>query len=192
MAPMADEALEFPTPQAWNDWLAAHQDATEVWVMYWKKGTGVASIDWQQAVVEALCWGWIDGVRKAVDAARFKQRFTPRKPGSAWSEINKAHVARLIAEARMQAPGLAAVAVARANGRWEQGYSGGMAKAEIPPDFLAALEAGPPSARLAWENMNARNRFAIYYRVTTAKRAETRARKIAEFVAMLARGERLF
>ena len=189
---MADEALEFPTPQAWNDWLAAHQDATEVWVMYWKKGTGVASIDWQQAVVEALCWGWIDGVRKAVDAARFKQRFTPRKPGSAWSEINKAHVARLIAEARMQAPGLAAVAVARANGRWDQGYSGGMARAEIPPDFLAALEAAPQAARLAWEGMNARNRFAIYYRVTTAKRAETRARKIAEFVAMLARGERLF
>lgn len=188
---MEPEALEFATPQAWNDWLRTHQDATEVWVMYWKKGSGVPSIDWQQAVVEALCWGWIDGVRKTVDATRFKQRFTPRKPNSAWSDINKAHVERLTAEGRMQAPGLAAVAVAKAKGRWDQGYSGSMAKAEIPSDFLAALDAGPPTARQAWDSLDARNRFAIYYRVTTAKRPETRARKITEFVAMLGRGERL-
>ncbi len=192
MGIMDREAVEFASAQAWNDWLAAHQDASEVWVMYWKKGSGTASIDWQEAVVEALCWGWIDGVRKGVDGARFKQRFTPRRAGSTWSQINKAHVERLTAEGRMRAPGLAAVAAAKANGRWDASYSGGMAKAELPAELAEALAAGPEAARTAWAGLDARNRFAIYHRVTLAKRAQTRVRKAGEYVAMLARGERIY
>jgi uncharacterized protein YdeI (YjbR/CyaY-like superfamily) len=117
------DGLAFATPTDWHGWLAAnHDSATEVWVMYWKKGSGQPSINWEQAVVEALCWGWIDGIRKSVDDQRFKQRFTPRRKGSIWSKINCAHVLRLTAEGRMQPPGLRAVEVAKANGQWDRAY----------------------------------------------------------------------
>lgn len=191
MHAMPDEGLDFATPLAWSNWLSENQDAREVWVIYWKKGSGKPSINWQEAVVEALCWGWIDGVRKSVDEARFKQRFTPRRAGSAWSVINCAHAERLILEGRMQEAGLAAINVAKANGRWAAAYAGGMGKAEIPADFLAALQAGPEAARKAWEALDSKNRYAIYYRVTTAKKPVTRARKVTEYVGMLARGEKL-
>ncbi len=191
MRAMPDEGRDFATPLAWSTWLSENQDAREVWVIYWKKGSGKPSINWQEAVVEALCWGWIDGVRKSVDEARFKQRFTPRRAGSAWSAINCAHAERLILEGRMQEPGLAAINVAKANGRWAAAYAGGMGKAEIPADFLAALQAGPEAARKAWEELDSKNRYAIYYRVTTAKKPETRARKVTEYVDLLARGEKL-
>ncbi len=185
---MADP-IAFATPQDWGGWLAEnHASQSEVWVLYWKKSSGVASIDWQQAVVEALCWGWIDGIRKGVDDQRFIQRFTPRRARSIWSKINCAHVERLSAEGRMQAAGLAAVATAKANGQWDLAYAGGMAKTEVPADFLAAME-GPVAA--AWAALDTRNRFAMCYRITTAKRPETRAKRIAEYIGLLARGEKL-
>ena len=181
--------LAFATPAEWGAWLAAnHATAREVWVLYHKKASGVASIDWQQAVVEALVWGWIDGVRRTQSDTQWIQRFTPRKAGSAWSQINRDHAERLISEGRMQAPGLAAVEIARANGRWEATYSGGKG-ADLPPDFLAALAAAPQSARDGFAALDAKGRYAIYYRLTTAQRLETRAKRLAEFMARLAEGK---
>ena len=181
--------LAFATSADWHDWLAQnHATATEVWVLYHKKGSGVASIDWSQAVVEALVWGWIDGVRKTQSETQWIQRFTPRKPGSAWSQINRAHAERLIAEGRMRAPGLAAVEVARANGRWEATYSGGKG-ADLPPDFLGAVAVGSEALRAGFAALDAKGRYAIYYRLTTAKRAETRAKRMAEFLDRLEQGK---
>lgn len=182
------EPLVFDTPERWGAWLAAHHDsAAEVWVLYHKKGSGVPSIDWQQAVVQALVWGWIDGVRKSVSETQWMQRFTPRKPGSSWSQINCAHAERLIAEGQMQPAGMRQVEIARANGRWDAAYSGG--KAELPADFLAALDLAPETARQSFAALKSRDRFAIYYRLTTAKRPETRAKRLADFIAKLTKGE---
>jgi uncharacterized protein YdeI (YjbR/CyaY-like superfamily) len=185
------DPIPFATPADWNAWLAANPTATEVWVLYHKKGSGVPSIDWQQAVVEALAHGWIDGVRKTLNDTQWVQRFTPRKPGSSWSQINIAHVDRLTAEGRMQPRGLAAVEVAKARGDWDRSYSGGKG-AELPQDFLDAVAAGPEAAKAALKVLDSRNRFAIYYRLTTAKRPETRAKRIADFVAKLAVDGKLF
>lgn len=191
MRAMADP-IPFATPADWNAWLAAnHATETEVWVLYWKKSSGVASIDWQQGVIEALCWGWIDGIRKSYDDQRFIQRFSPRRPGSVWSKINCDHVERLTTEGRMRSPGLAAVAIAKSNGRWDTAYSGGMANTVVPPDFLAALTMAGVTAQANWDGLDTRNRYAICYRIGAVKKAETRARKIAEFVALLLRGEKL-
>ena len=174
--------IPFATPPDWYAWLEANQSESEVWVLYSKKGSGTPSITWQQAVVEALCWGWIDGISKSVSETQWKQRFTPRKPGSGWSQINVAHAERLIAEGRMQPAGHAAIAVAKANGNWERAYSGGKG-AELPPDFLEALTLAnlPVPA-------DTKTRYAIYYRLTTAKRPETRAKRIADFIAKLSTG----
>lgn len=189
MDPSAEPELIFATPQDWSAWLAAnHASASEVWITYWKKGTGHPSIDWQQAVVEALCWGWIDGIRKSVDDQRFKQRFTPRRAGSIWSRINRDHATRLIAEGRMQPPGLKAVQLAQANGQWDRAYAGGIDKMEPPVELLAALAANP-AAKAVFDGLNARNRYAICHRVMAAKKPETRQRKAAEFMAMILRGE---
>ena len=179
--------IPFATPADWHAGLAAHHTATEVWLLYHKKASGTPSIDWQQAVVEALCWGWIDGIRKTLDDTQWVQRFTPRKPGSAWSQINIGHAERLITEGRMQPRGLAAVEIARANGNWHRPYSGGKG-AELPQDFLTAAAANPRAAE-AVKALDTKTRYAIYYRTTTAKRPETRAKRIADFVAKLARGE---
>src|SRR3989338_2309738 len=153
-----------------------------------RKGSGTPSIDWQQAVVEALVWGWIDGVRRTVSPTEWTQRFTPRKAGSSWSQINRAHAERLIAEGRMQPAGLAQVQIARENGRWDAAYSGA-APTELPQDFLDALAMASETARITFQTINARSRFAIYYRLTTAKRPETRTKRIAGFIETLARGE---
>ena len=185
---MASDPIPFATPDLWNDWLSTHPDATEVWVLFHKKSSGTPSINWQQAVIEAIADGWIDGVKKALNDTQWTQRFTPRKPGSTWSLINIAHADRLIAEGRMQPKGLAQTDIAKANGQWGKAYSGGKA-AEIPQDFLDALAQGPAQAQTHYATLNAKNRYAIYYRLTTAKRSETRARKIGEFITMLARGE---
>lgn len=188
MTPIPDP-ITVTTPAEWNAWLADNPQASEVWVLFHKKATGIASLTWEQAVIEALAHGWIDGIKKSHGETQWIQRFTPRRPGSAWSQKNVAHAEKLIAEGRMTPSGLAQVALARDNGRWQSAYAGGRA-GEMPPEFLAALEASP-QAKAAYGTLDARNRFAIYYRLTSVKRAETRDRKIAEFVALLARGERL-
>ncbi len=155
--------------------------------MMHKKASGLPSITWEQAVIEALAYGWIDGIKKSYNDTSFIQRFTPRRKGSVWSQKNVGHVQKLIAEGRMTTLGLAQVEIARQNGQWEAAYS--VARAgDLQPDFLAQL-AQNPAAQAGFGRLNAANRFAIYYRLTTAKRAETRAKRIADFVAKLALGE---
>jgi uncharacterized protein YdeI (YjbR/CyaY-like superfamily) len=174
---------------AWGVWLDEHHDAsTGVWLVLAKKGvTGPTSLTYLQALDEALCHGWIDGQVKRNDERTYRQRFTPRRARSEWSQRNVAHIERLTAEGRMHPAGLAAVESAKANGRWSDAYAG-PASIEIPDDLLAAL-ATEPLAQAMFEILSSQNRYAILYRVTKVKRSETRARNIARFVAMLARGE---
>lgn len=180
------EPLPFATPEEWWRWLATHAEAREVWVLYHKKD-GLPSIDWEQAVIGALAHGWIDGIRKTVNETQWMQRFTPRKPGSAWSAKNVAHAEKLIAEGRMTPAGLAHVTAAKADGRWEAAYSGGKT-ADLPQDFLDAV-AQDPTAQATLQALKASDRFAIYYRLTTAKLPETRAKRLVGFVARLSQGQ---
>lgn len=180
--------LLVPDATAWRDWLAEHHAASPgVWLVLTKKGGRVTALDYAAALDEALCFGWIDGQVGRRDAETSRQRFTPRRPKSAWSRRNVEHVARLIAEGRMMPAGHAAVEAAKADGRWEAAYAGPAAN-ELPDDLAAAL-AGSPGAQTMWDTLTSQNRYAITYRIGQAKRPETRSRRIAEFVAMLERGE---
>ena len=176
----------FATPADWSDWLARNPDAKEIWVLFHRKGSGVPSIDWDQAVVQALAHGWIDGIRKTVNETQWMQRFTPRRPGSVWSAKNVATAERLITEGRMTPPGLAHVTLAKQNGRWETAYAVSQVT-ELPQDFLAAVAANAEADK-ALKTLNKAARFAIHYRLTTAKRPETRTKRIADFIAKLERG----
>jgi uncharacterized protein YdeI (YjbR/CyaY-like superfamily) len=183
------DPLPFTTPADWRTWLQAnHATATELTLKLYKKASGTPSITWEEAVIEALAFGWIDSTKRPGGSDHWLQRFSPRKPRSGWSQKNRAHVEKLIAEGRMTPAGLAHVEAAKADGRWDAAYAGGK-DAEVPQDFLDALT---PEAAQTYQTLNAQNRFAIYYRLTTAKRPETRAKRIADFVSLLARGERLY
>jgi len=174
---------------AWREWLANHHaDPTGVWLVLAKKGTEKpTSLTYDQALEEALCHGWIDGQAGRRDEATYRQRFTPRRRRSAWSKRNTGIAERLIAEDRMRPAGHTEVEQAKADGRWEAAYAG-PARMEVPADLAEAL-AAEPKAQAMFEGLNSQNRYAILYRIATAKRAETRARKIEQFVAMLSRGE---
>jgi len=174
---------------AWREWLANHHaNPTGVWLVLAKKGTEKpTSLTYDQALEEALCHGWIDGQAGRRDEATYRQRFTPRRRRSAWSKRNTGIAERLIAEDRMHPAGQAEVERAKADGRWEAAYAG-PARMEVPADLAEAL-AAEPKAQAMFEGLNSQNRYAILYRIATAKRAETRARKIEQFVAMLSRGE---
>jgi uncharacterized protein YdeI (YjbR/CyaY-like superfamily) len=178
----------FKTARAFETWLEKHHDDSDgLWLKIARKGADAPSVTYPEAVEIALCWGWIDGQRKGLDDQHFLQRFTPRRARSIWSKINVDKVAALIEAARMQAPGYAQVNAAKADGRWAQAYDGARASA-VPEDLLAALEA-EPRAKAFFETINAANRYAVLWRVQTAVKAETRARRIAQLVEMLARGE---
>ena len=182
--------LPFASAAAWEAWLEdEHARAGGVWLKIAKKDTGVASVTHAEALDVALCFGWIDGQRRALDATWFLQRFTPRKRGSRWSQINVAKVARLTADGRMRPAGLAQVEAARADGRWASAYAG-QRTATVPDDLRAALDANPAAAAF-FATLRGANRYAVLYRVQDAKRPETRARRIERFVAMLERGETL-
>jgi uncharacterized protein YdeI (YjbR/CyaY-like superfamily) len=174
---------------SWRRWLAAHhRDSAGVLLVLAKKGTDQpTSLTYDQALDEALCHGWIDGQVRRRDEATYRQRFTPRKPKSAWSRRNVGLVEQLIANGRMHPAGLAAVEQAKADGRWAAAYAG-PATIEVPPDLVEALEANP-RARSMFDLLSSQNRYAILYRLDRAKRADTRSRRIAEYVDMLARGE---
>lgn len=174
---------------AWREWLAAHHDsATGVWLVLARQGTThPTSLSYDQALDEALCHGWIDGQAGRRDESTYRRRFTPRRPRSPWSARNVDLVTRLIGEGRMHPAGMAEVERARADGRWDAAYPG-QASAEVPDDLAAAL-AAQPRARAMFDILTAQNRYAVLYRVGGAKRADTRARRIAQFVDMLARGE---
>ncbi len=183
-------AQSFETPDSLETWLSTnHATHTELWVRIFKKDSGTPSVNWNDCVISALSWGWIDGQRKSLDETSFLQRLTPRRPKSDWSQKNCEHAERLILEGRMQPAGLAHVQAARADGRWERAYAGS-ADMVISEDFLQELHKNADAERF-FATLNRRNLYAIYHRVQTAKRSETRARRIAELVAQLARGEAL-
>jgi uncharacterized protein YdeI (YjbR/CyaY-like superfamily) len=193
MAPVVVDAAAirtFATATALDNWYRAHHDgATELWIKLHKKGSGLASVSAAEALDAALCWGWIDGIRKSFDDKSFLQRYTPRGKRSIWSQINIAHVERLRQAGRMQPAGEAEVARAQADGRWARAY-GGFAGAQFPADLLAAIEA-EPEALATFGRLNAQNRYALGFRVHAMKSAAGRQRKIAQFVEMLQRGETL-
>ena len=174
---------------AWVEWLADnHEQSPGVWLGLAKKGTTEpTSLTYDQALEEALCHGWIDGQVRRLDERIYRQRFTPRRPRSAWSKRNVGLVERLTGEGRMRPAGMAAVERAQADGRWERAYAG-QASIEVPADLAAALRT-QPAAQAMWEVLTSQNRYAVLYRIDDAKRSDTRARRIEQFVAMLARGE---
>ncbi len=176
--------------EAWHAWLDSHHaEHPGVWLVLHKKGGHTTALTYAQALDEALCFGWIDGQIARRDDDSYRQRFTPRRPGSPWSARNVDHVARLTEAGRMQLAGIAAVDAAKAQGRWQAAYRG-QADMQTPPDLAQALAANPAAAA-TFDQLDAANRYAIVYRLNTVKRPATRDRKLAEYVDMLARGESL-
>ena len=178
----------FPDAGAWADWLEQHHASSPgVWLRLAKKRGALVSLSYAEALDAALCHGWIDGQKRSHDADSWLQKFTPRGARSVWSRVNVAKVEALEASGRMRAAGRAAVEAARRDGRWARAYDS-PARAEVPDDFRAALTAHPDAERF-FATLSRANRYALLYRVQTAMRPETRARRIAEFVAMLGRRE---
>jgi uncharacterized protein YdeI (YjbR/CyaY-like superfamily) len=175
----------------WRAWLEDNFDASDgVWLRLAKKGvTEPTSLRYDEALDEALCFGWIDGLVRSYDASTFCQRFTPRRARSSWSARNVAHVARLTVEGRMHPAGVAEVQRAKTDGRWERAYGG--TSRDVPADLGEAIAANPRAAAM-FAILTSRNRFAVIHRVEEAKRADTRARRIDKFVDMLANGETLY
>lgn len=183
--------LPFADADAWEAWLVANADAKGVWLKIAKKDSGHATVTYAEALDVALCHGWIDGQKRGFDAAWFLQRFTPRRAKSLWSKINVGHVARLTAAGRMRAGGLREVEAAKTDGRWDAAYDGGR-NMEVPPELAKALSlAKNRKAKAFFETLNAANRYAVCWRVQTAKKPETKAKRVETLVAMLARGEKL-
>jgi uncharacterized protein YdeI (YjbR/CyaY-like superfamily) len=178
-----------PDADAWRAWLEQHHAQPDgVWLVLAKKGTSEpTSLRYDDALDEALCFGWIDGQVRGGEGGVYHQRFTPRRARSSWSKRNVDHVQRLVADGRMHPAGLAEVERAKADGRWEAAYAG-PGTIEVPADLAAAL-AAEPAAQAMFEVLTSQNRYAVLYRLTSAKRPETRARRLEQFVAMLARCE---
>jgi uncharacterized protein YdeI (YjbR/CyaY-like superfamily) len=177
---------------AWRTWLAGHHDdPIGVWLTLAKKATTEpTSLTYDQALDESLCVGWIDGQARLRDEYTYERRFTPRRPRSAWSRRNVGIVERLMAEGRMHAAGLAEVTRAKTDGRWEAAYAG-QASIEVPADLAEALAAEPP-AKAMFGILTSQNRYAVLYRIDAAKRDDTRARRIEQYVAMLAAGKTIY
>ena len=181
-------AITFETPEKLNQWLSLnHATENQLWLKIFKKKTGVPSVTWDEVVIEALCWGWIDGIKKSIDNQTYLHRITPRTKRSYWSKRNTTHVERLINEGRMQEPGLVYVRAAKADGRWEKAYI--VSKIEVPEDFLAALEA-QPRVKHFFETLNKSNRYVIAYGLTSAKKAETRQKRFKKYMTMLIQEEK--
>ncbi|MEO6186427.1 MAG: YdeI/OmpD-associated family protein, partial [Steroidobacteraceae bacterium] len=164
-----------------------HADHAGIWLRIAKKESRLPSVTYAEALDEALCLGWIDGQKKALDGTSFLQKFTRRGKRSLWSKTNVAHVARLEKEGRMKPAGLAVVAAAKADGRWDAAYHSA-SSAEMPADFIAAL-AREPAAKAFFTTLNKTQRYRLFFRITNARKPETRSKRISDFVAMLKRGE---
>jgi uncharacterized protein YdeI (YjbR/CyaY-like superfamily) len=176
--------------RAWEAWLNKNGASSKgLWLRIAKKDSGIASVTYEQALESALCHGWIDGQKQSLDDETWLQKFTPRGPKSIWSKRNRAKVEALAAAGRMKAAGLKAVAEARRDGRWDAAYDSQNAT-EMPEDFLTALGRNR-SAAAFFATLNSANRYAILFRLQTAKKAETRARRIEGFLTMLERKEKL-
>jgi uncharacterized protein YdeI (YjbR/CyaY-like superfamily) len=182
--------LEFADPPAWEFWLDEHHaSASGVWLKLAKRGAAGATVTYAQALEVALCFGWIDGQKAALDESFWLQRFTARGPRSRWSQINRQKATELIELGRMRPAGLAQVDAARADGRWAAAYEP-QSRATVPPDLQAALDA-EPEAKAFFETLTGAARYAFCYRLTTVKRPETRARRIARYVELLRAGRTL-
>jgi uncharacterized protein YdeI (YjbR/CyaY-like superfamily) len=178
----------FKNARAFETWLRKHHAGCDgLWLQIAKRGAAEPSVTYAEAVEIALCWGWIDGQKKGLDEQHFLQRFTPRRARSIWSKINVDKALALIEAGRMQKPGHAQIEAARADGRWARAYDGARTSA-VPEDLLAALQA-EPAAQAFFATISAANRYAVLWRVQTAVKPETRARRIAQLVAMLAQGQ---
>ena len=180
--------MTFVTPKDLNQWLKVnYATESELWVKIYKKNTEIQSVTWNDVVIEVLCWGWIDGIKKSIDDQAYLQRITPRKARSNWSKRNTEHVERLISEGRMKESGLMHVLAAKADGRWENAYV--VSEMEVPSDFLVALES-KPKVKKFYETLNKSSRYVIAYGLISAKKPETRQRRFAKFMNMLVNQEK--
>lgn len=190
MAKAEQPILFFATPVELEAWIDEHGEESDgIWLKFAKKDSGIESVVYTEAVEIALSHGWIDGQAKRLDDRHYLQRFTPRRPRSKWSRINREKAERLIAEGRMRAGGLREIERAKEDGRWEDAYDS-PSTATVPDDFQAALDAEPAAAEF-FASLGSTKRYSFLYRITDAKRPETRAKRIAEYVELLARGETL-
>ncbi len=179
----------FKTSAAWEKWLSSHPGEKGVWLKFAKKGQGVVSVTYAEALDVALCHGWIDSQLKTLDAQFYLQKFTPRKPKSLWSKVNVEKAEKLIAAERMSPGGLREIEAAKADGRWQAAYD---SASNMPvPEELATALANDKKAEAFFETLDRTNRYAVCWRVQTAKKPETRAARIEKLVAMLARGEKI-
>lgn len=184
------EAMLFPSQGAFAQWLAEHHDRSDgVWLQHAKKGAQVPSVSYQEALEVALCFGWIDGQKRSLDASHYLQRWTPRRARSLWSKVNREKALRYIEEGKMQPAGLAEIARAQRDGRWEAAYDSS-STASLPSELLGAFDDHPGAAEF-FATLDAQNRYAVLFRLQTAKKPETRLRKAQEYAAMLARHETL-
>jgi uncharacterized protein YdeI (YjbR/CyaY-like superfamily) len=182
--------IGFPAQTEWLRWLEQHHEASAgLWLKFAKKDSGIDSVTYVEAVEGALCYGWIDGQAASFDEQHWLQKFTPRRQRSRWSRINRDRAMVLIEQGCMQPAGLVQIELAQADGRWDAAYES--PKTATVPDDLAAALASNPAAEAAFAQLNSTNRYAILYRVQDAKKPETRTRRIAQFVAMLAEGKKL-
>jgi uncharacterized protein YdeI (YjbR/CyaY-like superfamily) len=184
------EVLGFENQKTWAAWLNKNgKTSSGLWLKLAKKGAGLKSLTYDEALEAALCHGWIDGQKKGFDETAWLQKFTPRSPKSIWSKINREKAEALIASSKMKSAGLRAVEAAKADGRWDAAYAS-QRTAGLPADFQAALDASP-QAKAFFATVNGANRYAFLYRIHTAKKPETRMKRIAQFIAMLERHETL-
>ena len=183
-----EKIMTFATPVDLSRWLKVnHGIESELWVKIFKKKTGIASVTWDDVVIEILCWGWIDGIKKSIDDQAYLQRVTPRKARSNWSKRNTEHAERLITENRMMESGLVHIRAAKADGRWESAYV--VSEMEVPKDFLAALES-KPNVKAFFETLTKSSRYIIAYGLISAKKPETRLRRFTKFMDMLIHEEK--
>lgn len=181
----------FETQQGWEAWLVKHHaEAGGAWLKIAKKATGASSVSYSEALESALCYGWIDGQKASFDEQYWLQKFSPRRPKSIWSKVNCDKAMALIAEGRMQPAGLRQVELAKADGRWEQAYDS-QSKMAVPDDLQSELDKNP-AAQEFFNTLNSVNRYAILFRIQTAKKAETRSARIRKFVEMLAKHETIY
>ena len=183
--------VSFESPEAWEQWLAEnHESSSGIWMRISKVTAQIRSITYDEALDAALCYGWIDGRKRALDDQSWLQKFTPRRPRSIWSQRNTEHIERLTTAGRMTPLGLVQVEAAKRDGRWQRAYAPPSA-IQIPEDFLAELNK-LPKAKAFFETLNKRNTFPVAYRLQSAKRPETRQRRMNEILAMLERGEKFY
>lgn len=182
--------LTFADAQAWNTWLGKnHTDQTGVWIKIAKKASGIPSVTYVEAVDEALCYGWIDGLKRSYDENYFLQKFTPRRKRSVWSKVNIGKVEALIAAGRMQVQGLAEIELAKADGRWDAAYES-QANATVPDDLVAALDQNP-SAKEFFESLTKAEKYSVLWRLMTSRTPETRSKRLASMIDSLAAGKKI-